>query len=240
MSIHLSGRDEAPLHKRVWIWVTAALAISGVFAVWFFLPLKSWTDALQHWLEALGVWGFAAFGAVYALATILLAPASALSVAAGLFFGFWGIPLVVAAATIGACTAFLISRYVVRQKVREAIERRPKFAAIDQAVKEEGWKVVALLRLSPAVPFNIQNYLFGITEIEFLPYAIATFTGIIPGVVFYVYLGVLGKEASSGSGSGTLKWTFFGVGLVATLAVAVIITRRAKQKLKETGVSQES
>lgn len=224
--------------KRILMGVAAALAVSGLLAVWFFLPVEAWIDALQQWIDALGVWGFAVFGAVYALATILLAPGSALSIAAGLLFGFWGIPLVIIAATAGGCAAFLIGRYVVRQRVREAIERRPKFAAVDQAVKEEGWKVVALLRLSPAVPFNVQNYLFGITEIEFMPYALATFGGIIPGVVLYVYLGVLGREAGSDAGGGVLKWAFFGVGLLATVAVAVIITRRARQKLKEAGVGQ--
>ncbi len=106
--------------------------------------------------------------------------------------------LVVVAATAGATLAFLIARHLVRQKVESLVEERPKFKAVDEAVSEDGWKIVGLLRLSPLVPFNLQNYFFGVTDVGLLPYVAATFFGIMPGTLLYVYLGTLGKAADAG------------------------------------------
>jgi uncharacterized membrane protein YdjX (TVP38/TMEM64 family) len=110
-----------------------------------------------------------------------------------------------------------------------------KFAAVDNAVTEEGWKIVVLLRLSPLVPFNVQNYLFGITDIPFPHYFAATCVGIIPGTVLFVYLGALGNTSA-----GRLEWVFFGVGLLATVTVAVLVTRKAKERLAEAGVADRT
>jgi uncharacterized membrane protein YdjX (TVP38/TMEM64 family) len=119
------------------------------------------------------------------------------------------------------------------------IEQRPRFKAVDQAVTENGWKVVMLLRLSPVVPFNLQNYFFGVTDIKFWHYVAATFVGIMPGTALYVYLGAIGAAAGgAGSQGGAFKWTFFGVGLLATIVVTVLITRKAKARLDELGVKE--
>jgi uncharacterized membrane protein YdjX (TVP38/TMEM64 family) len=64
-----------------------------------------------------------------------------------------------------------------------------KFAAIDGAIAEGGWKIVALLRLSPAVPFNLQNYLYGLTPIGFWTCWLTSAVTILPGTFLYIYLG---------------------------------------------------
>jgi len=97
-----------------------------------------------------------------------------------------------------------------------------------------------LLRLSPLVPFNIQNYLFGLTNIDFWHYFLATFVGIIPGAVLYLYIGALGGALTGGGGQwGTARWIFFGIGLVATVFVALLVARKAKAKLKEAGLAKD-
>ncbi|MEJ7685957.1 MAG: TVP38/TMEM64 family protein [Variovorax sp.] len=131
-------------------------------------------------------------------------PVSVLTIAAGLAFGLAiGFPLVVVSATIGAALAFLVARYLAHDKVESLLQERPKFKAIQSAVSEGGWKVVALLRLSPVLPFNLQNYFYGITDLKLLEYVAATFVGIMPGTLLYVYLGAAGK-AASGEGASTL------------------------------------
>ena len=55
----------------------------------------------------------------------------------------------------------------------------PRFEAIDAAIREQGWKVVALLRLSPLVPFSLSNYLYGLTAVRFWPYVAASAAGMI-------------------------------------------------------------
>ncbi len=139
----------------------------------------------------------------------------------------------VVAATAGAAAAFLIARHLARDKVRRLLETRRNIAAIDQAIAEDGWKIVALLRLSPLIPFNLQNYLFGVTAIPFRHFVAATFVGIIPGAALYIYLGALGKAAG---GAGPARWAAFGAGLSATIAVVILVTRKARAKLREAGV----
>ncbi len=154
-----------------------------------------------------------------------------------------GFPLVVVSATLGATLAFLVARYLVRNKVEGLLKERPKFAAVDKAISEEGWKVVVLLRLNPLVPFNLQNYFYGVTDIKLWHYVPATFFGIMPGTLLYVYLGAAGQAAlggEEGGGGGALKWGLFAVGLLATIIVAVFVTKKAKAKLADIGVGGNS
>ena len=144
-----------------------------------------------------------------------------------------GLPIALAAATAGASLAFLIARYLARDGVRRAIETRRNIAAIDRAIAAEGWKIVLLLRLSPLVPFNLQNYLFGLTAVPFGSYVAATFVGIAPATAVFVAVGALG-EAALDPGSG--KWALLGGGLLATVAAIVLVTRKAHALLREAGV----
>jgi uncharacterized membrane protein YdjX (TVP38/TMEM64 family) len=109
--------------------------------------------------------------------------------------------------------------------------------AVDKAISEKGWKVVALLRLSPLFPFNLQNYFYGVTEIKFWHYVSATLVGILPGALMYVYLGAAGETVlgtgGDADGRGALRWGLFAAGLGATIIVTVLITRKAKAKLEE-------
>ncbi|MEO7916587.1 MAG: TVP38/TMEM64 family protein [Dokdonella sp.] len=238
----LSGNNVAANNSKKggfpWKWVVFAVILIGITAAWLLLPVNEWITQLKSWVDGMGAWGYVIFGLIYIAATIVLAPGAPLTIAAGLIFGGWGIPLVIAAATIGACLAFLIARHLARDRVKKAIDSRPKFKAVSDVVGEDGWKIVGLMRLSPAVPFNLQNYFFGVTEVKFWHYALATFFGIMPGSSLYVYLGVIGGEAGGGSGS-TLKWVLLGAGLVATIIVTVLVTKKANEKLKNEGVSDK-
>ena len=69
---------------------------------------------------------------------------------------------------------FLIARYLARDKVVRQARKFPKSQAIDRAIGEGGWKITAMFRLSPAVPFSLGNYLFGLTTIRFRPQVLAS------------------------------------------------------------------
>ena len=88
-----------------------------------------------------------------------------------------------------------------------------------------------LLRLSPVVPFNLQNYALGITAIRFWEYQGATMVGIAPGVAVYVYLGIFGYGL--GNGASLPEWALLGFGLIATIALGIFVTRRTKDILAE-------
>jgi uncharacterized membrane protein YdjX (TVP38/TMEM64 family) len=222
--------------KRVFWWIAPVVLLLGLLVAWRFLPARDWIRSLDTWIAQFGAWGILIFAIAYVVLVVLLAPAEIMSMAAGLIFGLWGIPLVVVSATIGATCAFLVARYFVREKVKEFTRRRKLFKAVDTIVNEEGWKIVALFRLNPLVPFNLQNYFFGATDVGLLPYVTATFFGIMPGAVAYVYLGTLGQVAVAGNHAGHLKVALLGAGLLATILLVWIAGRRAKAMLQNLGI----
>ena len=206
------------------------LAVFLLFVMWSFLPLSEWIEKFRLWIIDLGAVGVVAFVVAYVFVTVVLGPATALTLAAGLAFGFWGFPLVVGSATLAAAVAFLLGRYLVRRPVLAMIERDPRLESLHQAFSDEGWRIVVLLRLSPLIPYGMQNYLFSVTNIDFFPYLVATMFGIMPASALYVYIGSLGATAS-GEG-GVMKWLLIVGGLIATAIVAWLIGKRAQQVLE--------
>ena len=225
-----------------WKWICVGLVLLCIFSSWFFLPIDQWVKSFNGWVKELGIGGYFLFGAVYAAATVLLVPGSVLTLGAGLAFGLWAVPLVVVSATIGASLAFLVAKYLARAAIEKRFGNDERFKAIDAAVSEDGWKVVGLLRLSPLVPFNLQNYFYGLTNINFWHYVAATFIGIMPGSLMYVYFGAVGRAALDDGGRGSnpiVKWSLFGAGLVATIVATVLVASKAKAKLGGIGVSKD-
>ena len=203
------------------------------------LPVDRLVEMLSSSVEQLGVWGPLLFATAYIVAAVLFVPGSALTLAAGAVFGlWWGTLTVSIASTIAAALAFLIGRYVARNSVRQWATRNPKFGAIDSAIGQGGWKIIALLRLSPAVPFSLGNYLFGLTAIRFWPYVLTSWLAMLPGTFMYVYLGYAGRAglaaaATESTGRTPGQWALLVVGLVATVAVTIYVTRIARKAIRE-------
>jgi uncharacterized membrane protein YdjX (TVP38/TMEM64 family) len=214
-------------------WCLPAAGLIGFVALgfaWAFLPLDEWLEEFSRWINGFGIAGFIAFAAAYALGTLLLLPAAPMSVAAGIAFGWWAAPLVFAGGLLSATAAFLAGRHFARSYVQSVARSRPVMRATEEAINDEGWKIVALVRLSPVIPFGAQNYLFGTTGVRLATYLMVTALAIIPGGLLNVYVGILGREAAEGSSS-PLGWAFLGVGIVATIVGTVLITRKAREKL---------
>lgn len=216
-------------------WAAYVVAAAGVVAAISFLPLEPLATAVKGWVESLGMWGPVALGLIYVVATVLFVPGTLLTLVAGAVFGLLvGFITVSISSTIGAGLAFLIARYVARGKVESMADDNEHFDAIDEAIEEGGWKVVGLLRLSPAIPFNLQNYLYGLTKVNFWTYLLTSWVAMMPGTFMYVYLGHVSGAALGGDREkSTAEWVMLGVGLVATIAVTVYITRLAKSKLNK-------
>jgi uncharacterized membrane protein YdjX (TVP38/TMEM64 family) len=197
------------------------------------------------WVQGLGVLGPLVFVLGYAVATVAFVPGSLLTLAAGAIFGLAeGTAYVLVGASLGACAAFLVSRYVARGAIEKRLESNPRFAAIDRAVGREGRKIVFLLRLSPVFPFNLLNYGLGLTKVRFVDYAVACL-GMLPGTFLYVYYGkLLGTVAAVAGGAeverGVGYWAVLGLGVLATVAVTALITAKARQALQsETDLDLE-
>jgi uncharacterized membrane protein YdjX (TVP38/TMEM64 family) len=121
--------------------------------------------------------------------------------------------------------------------VAKKISSNEKFKAIDDAVAREGWKIVGLTRLSPVFPFNLLNYAYGLTRVSLRDYFFASWIGMMPGTIMYVYIGSLAGEVaklgSEGRTRTSAEWALYIVGLIATIVVTVFITRIARTALRK-------
>ena len=222
--------------------LVALLAIIiALFLAMRFLPVQQWLRSFNDWVGQMGAAGVFVFILVYAVATVLMAPGSILTIGAGFTFGLWkGFLAVSAGATVGASLAFLVARFTVRDKIEGIAKRNEKFREIDAAIGKQGAKLIFLLRLSPVIPFNLSNYFYGLTAVRFWPYVLASWIGMIPGTFLYVYIGTAGKAAvAAAAGGEAMKhgwqyWTLLDVGLTATVIVTIWVTKIARDALKKT------
>ena len=174
------------------------IIVIALFLAMKFLPVQEWLGSFNDWVGQMGVAGIFIFIGVYAVATVLLAPGVILTIGAGFAFGLWkGFLAVSAGATLGASLAFLVARFIARDKVEAIAKRSEKFRNIDNAIGKQGAKLVFLLRLSPVIPFNLSNYFYGLTGVKFWPYVLASWIGMMPGTFLYVYIGTAGRAAVS-------------------------------------------
>jgi uncharacterized membrane protein YdjX (TVP38/TMEM64 family) len=214
---------EATTAKPARPWLKPALLAAAITALIVLAKVFDAQGALKGvlaWISGLGPLGPVIFVGIYVVATVLFLPGSVLTLGAGVVFGVIEGSIVVSiAATLGATCAFLVD----------------KFRAVDEAVAREGWKIVGLTRLSPIFPFNLLNYAYGVTRVSLRDYFFASWIGMIPGTVMYVYIGSLaGDLAMIGTGHRArtrAEWALYVVGLLATVAVTVYVTRIARRAL---------
>jgi uncharacterized membrane protein YdjX (TVP38/TMEM64 family) len=202
------------------------------------LPVKDWLVKLLQWTQGLGVWAPIFVAAFYIVACILFLPGSVLTLGSGFLFKLLvGTITVSIGSTLGASAAFLVGRTFGRKWVSAKVAQSEKFTAIDNAVGTQGFKIVLLVRLSPVFPFNLLNYAFGLTKVSFAKYALASWIGMLPGTIMYVYFGAgirnLTDAAAGNVETGTAGKIFFWAGMAVTIAVTVFITRVARNALRQ-------
>jgi uncharacterized membrane protein YdjX (TVP38/TMEM64 family) len=211
--------------------------LAAAVAAFVFLPVKQYLTDFVGWVRGLGWWGPLVFGVVYAVAALLV-PASVLTLGAGFAFGVvLGTVVVSLSSVTTAALAFGLGRTLARGWVEAKVAANPKFRAIDRAVAENGFKIVLLTRLSPVFPFLLLNYAYGLTSVRFRDYFLASWIGMLPGTVLYVYLGSTVRQladlATGRRGESTLaEKVFFWAGLAVTAVVTVLVTRVARKALK--------
>ena len=236
----MTAKKTAPKSAIIRLIVVIGILIA-LFLTMKFLPVQQWLRNFNDWVGQMGVVGIFIFIIVYAVATVLLAPGSVLTIGTGFAFGLWkGFVAVSAGSTLGAALAFLVARFIARDKIEAIAQRNEKFRRIDNAIGKQGAKLILLLRLSPVIPFNLSNYFYGLTGVRFWPYVLASWIGMMPGTFLYVYIGTAGKAAASAAAGGEAMkhgwqyWTFMSVGLVATIIVTIWVTKIARNALRKT------
>ena len=180
--------------------------------------------------------GALAFVPLYALWVTLLLPGVWASMLAGALYGtWWGSLIVFLGACLGAEAAFLLGRTWLRNWARRRLAAVPKLLAIEQAVSREGLKLVLLTRLSPAFPFSLLNFAYGLSEVSLCDYSIGLI-GILPGTILFCGLGALagdvarfGDVLSGEANAGT--WALRLGGLLATVASVWFAGKAAQRAL---------
>lgn len=231
----LGARASSALSPRT---ITLAIAAVALIVIARRIGAGSTLKEALDWIASLGPLGPLVFIAIYVAACVLFVPGSILTIGAGVVFGvIRGSIYVSIAATLGATAAFLVGRFLARAWVAAKLEGNTKFKAIDDAVGREGWKIVVLTRLSPVFPFNLLNYAYGLTKVRLRDYVVASWAGMIPGTVMFVYIGSLsGDLARAAAGGGTqtsARWLINALGFAATVAVAIYATRIGTRTLRE-------
>jgi len=214
-----------------------AIVMVACIALWL-LPINTWQERLVQSVSRLGAWGPVILALAYIPAAVLFLPAWPLTVGAGYAFGVLvGTIAVSIGSTAGATAAFVIGRTIARHWVEQRIAQSPKFHAIDRAVAKASFKIVLLTRLSPVIPFNALNYALALTNVSLVRFVLASWIGMLPATVVYVYAGSTARtlaEATATRAEGQLaRGLLLTLGLIATLAVTWYITGVARRALAE-------
>ena len=167
-----------------------------------------------------------------------LLPGLWISMLAGALYGTWlGSLIVFIGAVLGAEITFLLGRTLFRERIKRSLAKLPKLEIVVKAVSKEGLRLVFLTRLSPAFPFSLLNFAYGLSDISFRDYTIGLIA-ILPGTILFCGLGNVAGDLFRFSDVLKDQESFQSlfltiVGFMATFAVFLLATNTAKKALSE-------
>lgn len=223
------------LNFKFIFWILFA---AGIITIFVFLPIEKWLISVLEWTKGMGIWGPVIVAGIYAIGAILFLPGSFMTMAAGFLFKVvLGTITVSVGSTIGACAAFMVARTFGRKWIAARVVKSRQFTAFDHAVSRHAFKVIILTRLSPAFPYNMLNYAFGLTKIEFWKYALGSWAAMIPPTIMYTYFGSglrsLTEIAAGRSEKEPSERIFFWIGLAVTIVATLFIANLARKALQQ-------
>jgi uncharacterized membrane protein YdjX (TVP38/TMEM64 family) len=224
------------MKSRLIVSLLLIVAVGAIVAFRSGIDVREQAEQFINALRSQGAWGLVWLALSYTPASLLFFPASLLTLGGGYAFGLVKTTVAVSlGSTLGATAAFLAGRTLLRGFIEHKVSSDARFRGLDQAVADQGFRIVILTRLSPVLPFNLLNYAFGLTRVRLRDFVLASWIGMFPGTVLYVSIGAAAKNLSdilAGRSEGSVgQKVLFGVGLLATLAVSVMLARIAKKAL---------
>ena len=208
--------------------IAVAMIIVGV-AAWQYLPLGETLSAGRTFVQAQGATGVLIFVAGYAIAVVLFAPATPLTLAAGALWGMWGAPVALAGGLAGAMVSFATSRLWLRRHCAELCARHPVTLQLDKVVARLGWKAVLLVGLSVVIPFSVQNYTFGMTGVRTRDFALGSVAAMVPTTFVSIWIGAAGNVVSWNP----LSVAVAAVGTIAVVGLGYTVARQVRQGLRD-------
>lgn len=204
--------------------------------------MNDWIILVVDTVQGLGWLGPIVFGLTYVVTTVLLVPGSLIALIAGFLYGpVYGVAITSPASVLGATVAFMLSRTALRHRIENTIRTQPFLSKLDTLSEESGFKLIALMRLSPVFPFGPLNYSLGLTKVRLSDYVLASFLGMLPATVLYVYIGsvaynsvmLIGGQREVLLAETALHW----FGLFATAILTLLFAKIARRSLRDFSAS---
>lgn len=153
------------------------------------LDILSDLERFKLFIEERGNFGYFIYIFIYGVAAVFSLPAWIFTVTAGIVFGpLKGGILALIGATVGAISAFLVSRYLARDLIVKKFGDSKVFKKIESGVEKNGRDFLILTRLVPIFPYNLQNYAYGMTNIGTLEYTLISLITMMPVSFIYAYM----------------------------------------------------
>lgn len=226
-------------HARIIRAVCLGVALLALLGIIRALPTERLIESLKDYADILGPWAPVGFVLLFISLTLFFLPGVPLNILSGVIFGPLIGGLLTAVGSNGsAALSFLIARYLGRDKAAQIVRHYPRLeAAYHTLGDKDGWKVVAAVRLSHALPFGLQNMLLGLSPVRFVPYLLTTWLVTFPGMFMLAYLGYIGAialvPAEGSEPLSTWQWAARAAGLLVAAIALLYIARLIQRAIKE-------
>ena len=178
-------------NKKLWIFigiVIAVLILNYVFGWSEYLADKNNLNFLKDMVEDNLILASVVYTVLTIVGCVVLAlPGITFAIVAGLIFGpVLGTILCSVATTLGAMLAFVAGRFFLKDTVKPMAMKNKylKKWLFDESGQNELF-ILMITRLVPVFPYNLQNFAYGVTDIKFSTYSIASLLFMLPGTAMY-------------------------------------------------------
>ena len=213
--------------KRIMVALTIVLL---ALLTWYGSTILT-PQQIRDLLDGRGFWAPLAYIGLFTVLPAFFFPVAVLALAGGLLFGLWeGALYTFIGAVLNCSLMFLSARYVGRKQVEMLIQRKLSPVWQQRLAKiggREGVPLLIMLRLIPAVPYNLINYTFGLTGMPYGIYILASAIGIIPGTFAFINIGDKALEVGSPD-------FWLAIGLLALLLAVTGLLGKILYKEKRT------
>ncbi|KAA8497659.1 TVP38/TMEM64 family membrane protein [Porphyridium purpureum] len=234
--------------NRLLVLVATLLLVEPLVVVVMFKSLS--VEQLQHgvaWLTSLHpLYGMGLYLVAFAVLVVLGTPSSPLTIASGFLFGtIHGLIVAMLGSAAAASASFLGSRYFgSHDAIRAWVERSfspQRVRAFDLSIYRDAFRFVFFVRLSPAFPFGLSNYMFAVTSVPYMTFLFASMLGILPGTIILAVTGSLADDVFfSDSAAATnpfwsgVRTVLIVVGLLSSVLVISIISQATEKDVEES------
>lgn len=192
-------------------------------------------ENIQDFVSGFGAWAPIAFAVLYIASAPIPFLAPTFSAVGGLLFGaVKGTLIIMVVASISALVPFSLSRRLGRDWVASKIKGKKLDKIYQQSEGSKGFTFIILMRLIPVLPWEIQNYVAGLTKVKVPTFILGTLVGIIPGSFSLAFLGASATDPTS--------WQFVAaIALkIATALIPVVYLAVKNREEKRSQVASET